>query len=120
MIYRKLGLSFKTVKKHYIIKCIYCYLIVIPFMVSCTSTETFNNLTFYPEHNEKGINPDTHLKITFDSKPIIGNIGKIRVFDSKTNALVDVLDMSVPAGPTEKKQKSGSNLHQGILRICSG
>ena len=92
------------IKYYIIVKCLFFYLIVIPFMVSCISTEELDNLTFYPENNEKGINPDTHLKITFDSKPEIGNTGKIRVFDSRTDSLVDVLDISVPAGPTESNR----------------
>ncbi|MBO0324085.1 carbohydrate esterase [Muricauda sp. CAU 1633] len=78
------------------------YLFGITLIVSCTSPETFENITFYPAANEQHISPDTHLKITFDTVPIIGNTGKIKVFDSATDSLVDVLDISIPAGPTER------------------
>ena len=69
--------------------------------ISCKTAITSNNFSFYPANNQKEISPDTHLKITFKSKPIIGNKGKIRVFDAATDVLVDEIDMSIPAGPTE-------------------
>lgn len=78
--------------------------VAITFLASCTPKDDVKNLTFYPANNEKNISPDTHLKITFNSKPIIGNTGKIRVFDSETDSLVDVLDMSIPAGPTKPRK----------------
>lgn len=70
-------------------------------IISCKTVIIPDNLSFYPANNQKEISPDTHLKITFKSKPIIGNKGKIRVFDAVTDVLVDEIDMSIPAGPTE-------------------
>lgn len=73
----------------------------IALLISCTSAEIADNVTLYPENSEKGISPDTHLKITFTGKPVIGNKGKIRVFDSRNDSLADIIDMSIPAGPTQ-------------------
>ncbi|MDQ1772868.1 carbohydrate esterase [Labilibaculum sp. A4] len=73
----------------------------IALLASCTSTEISGNYTIYPENQEKDIHPDTHLKITFAGQPIIGSKGKIRVFESQTDSLVDLIDMSIPAGPTK-------------------
>ncbi len=77
------------------------YFLGIALIVSCTSKEISDDITIYPENNQKSISPDTHLKIIFRSPPKIGNNGKIRVFDSKTDSLVDLLDMSIPAGPSQ-------------------
>jgi pectinesterase len=77
------------------------FFIGIAILASCTTTEISDRLTTYPENNEKDIPPDTHLKIIFESKPLIGNTGKIRVFDCQTDLLVDLIDMSIPAGPTQ-------------------
>lgn len=45
------------------------------------------------------VNPDTHLVLTFDAVPTLGESGMIRVFDADTGVLVDSLDLSIPAGP---------------------
>ena len=80
------------------------YLISIVLFISCSSTVKTDKFTMYPKPNEKGINPDTHLKIAFKSKPIIGEKGKIRIFDSHTDSLVDVIDIGIPAGPTKPRK----------------
>jgi pectinesterase len=87
-----------------IITYLFFQFVSIVLIVSCTSTETADNLTLYPANKARGINPDTHLKITFDSKPRVGNTGKIRVFDSRTDSLVDMIDMSIPAGPSQSNR----------------
>jgi pectinesterase len=46
------------------------------------------------------VNPDTHLKLTFESAPILGKSGQIRIYDAADNRLIDLLDLSIPAGPT--------------------
>ena len=56
----------------------------------------------FPENGSVGVNPDTHLTVTLDSEVKVGKKGCIRVYDSKTGKLVDKLDMSIPAGPTER------------------
>ena len=54
----------------------------------------------FPADKATGINPDTHLVITFPSAPILGNAGKIRIYDAADNTLVDTLDLSISPGPT--------------------
>ncbi len=53
-----------------------------------------------PARGARDVNPDTHLVLTFDAVPTLGTSGLVRVFDAETGALVDSLDLSVPAGPT--------------------
>ena len=55
--------------------------------------------TLWPVDQAAGINPDTHLVLTFDAAPTVGKSGSIRVYDMAGHRLVDTLDMSVPAGP---------------------
>ena len=71
-------------------------------VLSQQNTEVQNNISFFPQKGAKNINPDTHLEITFESKPIIGDTGEIRIYDATDYHLVDKLDMSVPPGPTER------------------
>ncbi len=77
------------------------YFIAIIFFVSCTSEKETDKYTIYPSNNEKGICPDTHLKISFETKPLLGNTGTIRVYDSQNDSLVDLIDVSIPSGPTK-------------------
>ncbi len=56
---------------------------------------------FFPAKHAKDVNPDTRLAINFMSEPTIGTHGMIRVWDADTNVVVDSLDLSIPAGPTE-------------------
>jgi len=53
----------------------------------------------FPASGAKGVNPDTHLVLTFSSAPAIGRSGQVRIFDAADHKLVDTLDMSIPAGP---------------------
>ncbi len=76
---------------------------------SCTTSTQKNSFTSYPSNKEKHINPDTHLTLTFDSRPTIGSKGKIRVYDSTTDSLIDVLDLSIPAGPTKARKNPKAN-----------
>ena len=61
-------------------------------------------LQCYPQPEQKAVNVDTHLKITFDTKPEIGTSGRIRIYEQETDTLVDVLDLSIPPGPTEPRK----------------
>jgi pectinesterase len=54
----------------------------------------------FPADKAAGVNPDTHLVITFPSAPTLGNAGKIRIYDAADNRLVDTLDLSIPPGPS--------------------
>ena len=59
---------------------------------------------YFPAKDAKNVNPDTHLVIEFPEAPTLGTKGFIRVYDAATNALVDELDLSIPAGPTRGRQ----------------
>jgi pectinesterase len=56
-------------------------------------------VTVFPKNGAKGVNPDTHLVLTFPSPPTVGKSGHIRVYDARDHRLVDDLDLSIPAGP---------------------
>lgn len=55
-----------------------------------------------PAPSAKDVNVDTRLTIRFDSDVTVGNKGKIRIIDADTDICVDSLDLSIPAGPTER------------------
>jgi pectinesterase len=54
----------------------------------------------YPTHEAENVNPDTHLILTFPSPPTLGTSGQIRIYDAADDRLVDLLDLSIPPGPT--------------------
>lgn len=56
-----------------------------------------------PRKGEKDVCPDTRLTLTFPVAPVLGTEGKIRITDCATGEVVDSLDMSIPAGPTEPR-----------------
>ncbi len=62
------------------------------------AADAANGKILFPGHNATGVNPDTHLKLTFEDTPILGNSGCIRIYDAADNRLVDVLDLSIPSG----------------------
>jgi pectin methylesterase-like acyl-CoA thioesterase len=49
----------------------------------------------YPAPAARNVCPDTPLRLTFASAPIVG-AGEIQVFDASTNALIESIDVSVP------------------------
>ena len=61
----------------------------------------FKSIVRFPAHNARSVNPDTHLALTFPSVPVLGNSGQIRIYDAADNRLVDMLDLSIPPGPTK-------------------
>jgi hypothetical protein len=65
----------------------------------CTSAGA---ATQFPANGAGNVNPDTHLVLRFASPPCVGSAGKIRIYDAADDKLVDELDMSIPAGPTER------------------
>ncbi|MFR9166958.1 MAG: pectinesterase family protein [Dysgonomonas sp.] len=77
---------------------VFCIILSAVFI---TAKAQNTNYTLSPANNSKEINIDTRLDITFNSKPTIGEKGFIRVYEKGTNRLVDVLDLSIPAGPSE-------------------
>jgi pectin methylesterase-like acyl-CoA thioesterase len=58
--------------------------------------------TLFPAGNTRDVNPDVQLKLTFNQPPVVGTSGKVRVYDATNDKLVDTLDLSIPAGPTER------------------
>jgi len=58
--------------------------------------------TLFPANNARGVNPDVQLKLTFNQQPVIGKSGKVRIYDAANDRQVDALDLSIPAGPTER------------------
>ena len=54
----------------------------------------------FPANGARGVNPDTHLVLTFATAPTLGSSGRIRIYDAADDTLVDTLDLSIPPGPT--------------------
>lgn len=82
-------------------------LALLSVLVSSASAKHTQELS--PSPGAKEINPDTHLTILFAGKPTLGHHGFIRVYNNKTNELVDMLDISIPAGPV-KAVEHGKNI----------
>jgi len=59
------------------------------------------DIRLFPANQATNVNPDTHLSMTFTAKPTLGTSGKIRIFDAADDRLIDVLDLSIPPGPTK-------------------
>ena len=59
-----------------------------------------------PENGATDVNIDTHLTLTMREDVVIGQKGFVSVYDKRTGKLVDRLDMSIPAGPTEGQPKN--------------
>jgi pectinesterase len=78
------------------------FLVLSSFTFAVTATASAENaLVLNPANRSLNTNPDTRLQLTFAEAPIVGSSGKIRVFEAGTDRLVDVLDLSLPAGPTK-------------------
>lgn len=69
-------------------------------LVACSSPES---VEFFPAKGAKGVNPDTHLVLSFKSTPAVGDSGFVRIWDAESGKVVDSLDLSVPAGLTESR-----------------
>ena len=62
------------------------------------------NIALFPANGSVGVNPDTHLVITFTSAPAVGTGGQIRIYNAADGRLVNRLDLSIPVGPTANYQ----------------
>ena len=69
--------------------------------ITCMNLMAQTPVSFYPQENDQDINIDTHLVIVFDKTVKTGSKGIITVTDKTTRKVVDRIDMSIPAGPTE-------------------
>lgn len=87
---------------------------------ACTIKTNRNKLNTYPINNAQQINPDTHLKIKFNSKPKIGKTGMIRIYDRETNQLVDSLDLSIPSGPNTRRNNPDAGYTKAPYEYVSG
>ncbi|MDD4990818.1 MAG: pectinesterase family protein [Paludibacter sp.] len=70
-------------------------------LLSVSLFATQLKIELIPANGAKNINPDTHLVLTFDSEPTLGNRGQIRIYETATNKLIDLLDVSIASGPTK-------------------
>jgi len=75
----------------------FCVLAAALALATAASAEV--GPTCFPANNATGVNPDTHLVLTFSSPPTLGKSGQIRIYDATGHHLVDKLDLSIPAGP---------------------
>ena len=69
----------------------------LAFFALATAQE--KELTLFPCNGATDVNIDTHLRLTFNSTPVIGSRGFIKVYDAHSGKLIDKLDMSIPPGP---------------------
>ena len=53
---------------------------LLPLLAGCATS----TISYFPEKGAKGVNPDTHLVLTFDQTPVIGSTGFIRIWDAAT------------------------------------
>ncbi|TWI49839.1 penicillin-binding protein [Pseudoduganella flava] len=60
-------------------------------------------LELLPRPGATDVNPDTPLRLVFESAPRPGTRGQIRIYEAGTDRLVDTLDLAIPAGPTERR-----------------
>jgi hypothetical protein len=58
----------------------------------------------FPADKEVGVNPDTHLVLTFATPLALGKSGQVRIYDAADHSLVDTLDLSIPAGPDPSRR----------------
>lgn len=75
-------------------------LILLPLLAACAQ----DPVSYFPAKKAEGVNPDTHLVLTFPEPPVRGEAGFIRIFDARSGECVDSLDLSLPDGLTQSRQ----------------
>ena len=70
-----------------------------------------------PENGATDVNIDTHLTLKMSEDATIGQKGFVSVYDKQTGKLVDRLDMSIPAGPTESQPKNPASQYTPVPYI---
>lgn len=75
-------------------------LILLPLLAACAQ----DPVSYFPARKAEGVNPDTHLVLTFPEPPVRGEAGFIRIFDARSGECVDSLDLSLPDGLTQSRQ----------------
>ncbi|MCR4824775.1 MAG: carbohydrate esterase [Bacteroidales bacterium] len=76
------------------------FLAFLPLLAACAQ----DPVTYFPAKGADDVNPDTHLVLTFPEPPVRGEAGFIRIFDARSGACVDSLDLSLPDGLTQSRQ----------------
>ena len=84
---------------------------------ACVNLMAQSPVSFYPQENARYINIDTHLVIEFDKAVKAGSKGIITVTDKTTGKVVDRIDMSIPAGPTEGQPKNPNAIYTPVPYI---
>lgn len=57
----------------------------------------------YPINHSSNVCVDTQLILEFNKKPVLNNKGFIKIYEYETDQLVDSIDFSIPAGPTQPR-----------------
>jgi len=93
---------FKSIKNQQAFSIYLIFLCLLGTLTMCAQTSSVVSKTVarFPVDKARYVNPDTHLELTFPSAPTLGTKGQIRIYDKSNNRLVDLLDMSIPPGPT--------------------
>lgn len=84
-------------------------LLMLTVIVSTTTSKAQSSqhiVDMYPANGATDINIDTHLTLTLTDDVTIGQRGCISVYDRQTGRLVDRLNLSIPAGPTEPQPRN--------------
>ncbi len=74
--------------------------IVLTLVMMSPAATSADGQTLFPANRATMVNPDVQLALTFKEVPRAGSGGKVRIYDAADDRLVDVLDMSIPPGPT--------------------
>lgn len=82
--------------------------------------EQLKAAALFPQDKATNVNPDTLLKLTFPSTPAKGDSGQIRIYDAADDRLVDVLDLSIPPGPTAPTPSPNADYAPVPYRYVSG
>ncbi len=72
-------------------------------MLAACAPELPKDVRLSPAPGAENINPDTRLALTFQETPIVNDSGMIRIYEAGTHRLVDSLDLTIAAGPTESR-----------------
>ncbi|MBN2181944.1 MAG: immunoglobulin domain-containing protein [Sedimentisphaerales bacterium] len=99
-------INFTMAKAQWIFYLLTFFLCIQSAPVKCAQTSSINSkaVMMFPADKAQDVNPDTHLVLTFPSKPTLGKSGKISIYDAADDRLVDILDMSIPPGPTKSNR----------------
>jgi pectinesterase len=83
----------------------YCSALLIAGLLLADARATAQpRVTRSPVDRATEVSPDAHLVLTFPAAPTLGTSGQIRIYDAADHRLVDVLDLSIPPGPTSRAE----------------